>query len=163
MAEMTQFRQEISASEKANFSAIGDISVALEVALAQEREKAEHERTKLTAEVVSLINAMVEAQHGRWSTAIGSAKKDLSASQNRVQGGFQLVTKGLDKWSEREGAFSKALLGNKDEVKRSIQHASKVPNCTDISNHRRLINVVRQFKRVPDVSMRKLLSLSILR
>jgi kinesin family member 11 len=126
MAEMTQFRQEISASEKANVSAIGDISMALEAALAQEREKAEQERNKLTAEVVSLINVMVEAQHGRWSTAVGKAKQDLSASQSRVQGGFQFVSKGLDKWTEREGAFSKSLLGNKDEVKKSIQQASKV-------------------------------------
>ena len=123
---MTQFRQEISASEKANVSAIGDISMALEAALAQEREKAEQERNKLTAEVVSLINIMVEAQHGRWSTAVGNAKQDLSASQSRVQGGFQFVSKGLDKWTEREGAFSKSLLGNKDEVKKSIQQASKV-------------------------------------
>ena len=129
MAEMTQFRQEISASERLNVSAIGDISVALEAALAQEREKAEQERNKLAAEVVSLINAMVEAQHGRWSTAVGNAKRDLSASQSCVQGGFQLVSKGLDKWSEREGTFSKTLLGNKDEVKKSIQQASKVQNC----------------------------------
>ena len=126
---MNQFRQEISASESANVSAIGDISVALEAALVQEREKAEHERNKLAAEIVSLINAMVEAQHGRWSTAVGNAKRDLSASQSRVQGGFQLVSKGLDKWSEREGAFSKTLLGNKDEVKKSIQQASKVQDC----------------------------------
>lgn len=126
MAEMNQFRQEISASEKASVSAIGDISTALEAALAQEREKAEQERNKLTAEVVSLINAMVEAQHGRWSTAVDNAKHDLSASQNRVQGGFQLVSSGLDKWTEREGAFSKTMLGSKDEVKRTIQHASKV-------------------------------------
>ena len=40
MAEMNQFRQEISASEKASVSDIGDISTALEAALAQEREKA---------------------------------------------------------------------------------------------------------------------------
>jgi kinesin family member 11 len=126
MAEMSQFRQEISASEKANLSALGDISGALELALAQEREKAEQERNKLTAEVVSLISAMVEAQQGRWSTAVDSARQDLAASQNRVQGGFQTVSKGLDSWAEREGIFSKKLLSNKDEVKKSIVEAAKV-------------------------------------
>jgi hypothetical protein len=126
MAEMTQFRQEISASEKANVSALGDISGALELALAQEREKAEQERNKLANEVVSLITAMVEAQHGRWSTAVDSARQDLAASQGRVQGGFQTVSKGLDNWQEREGIFAKKLLSNKDEVKKSIVEAAKV-------------------------------------
>jgi hypothetical protein len=126
MAEMSQFRQEISASEKANLSALGDISGALELALAQEREKAEQERNKLTTEVVSLISAMVEAQQGRWSTAVDSARQDLAASQGRVQGGFQTVSKGLDSWAEREGIFSKKLLSNKDEVKKSIVEAAKV-------------------------------------
>jgi hypothetical protein len=131
MAEMGQFRQEISASEKANLSALGDISGALELALAQEREKAEQERNKLTTEVVSLITAMVEAQQGRWSTAVDSARQDLAASKGRVQGGFQTVSKGLDSWAEREGIFSKKLLSNKDEVKKSIVEAAKV---SDLAN-----------------------------
>ncbi len=163
MAEMSQFRQDISASEKANISAIGDISTALETALAQEREKAEQERNKLTAEVISLINAMVDAQHGRWSTAVGNAKQDLSASQSRVQGGFQLVSKGLDNWAEREGVFSKTLLGNKEEVKKSIQVASKVQCCGIYLTIRLLICAELQSKRVPDEFTLKLSNLWILK
>lgn len=163
MAEMNQFRQDISASEKANVTAIGDISTALETALAQEREKAEQERNKLTAEVVSLINAMVDAQHGRWSTAVVNAKQDLSTSQSRVQGGFQLVSKGLDNWAEREGAFSKTLLTNKDEVKKSIQLASKVQRCGIYLIIRLLISAELRSKTVPDEFMLKLSSLSILK
>jgi hypothetical protein len=126
MAEMTQFRQEVSASEKANISAMGDISAALETTLAQEREKAEQERNKLTTELISLISAMVEAQQTRWSNAVENARQDLVASQGRVQGGYQIVSKGLDDWADREGAFSKKLLNNKEEVKKSIVEASKV-------------------------------------
>jgi kinesin family member 11 len=163
MAEMNQFRQDISASEKANVTAIGDISTALEMALAQEREKAEQERNKLTAEVVSLINAMVDAQHGRWSTAVVNAKQDLSTSQSRVQGGFQLVSKSLDNWAEREGAFSKTLLSNKDEVKKSIQLASKVQHCGIYLTIRLLISAELQSKTVPDEFMLKLSSLWILK
>jgi kinesin family member 11 len=126
MAEMVQFRQEISANERANVSSIGEISSALENTVLQEREKAEQERKKLASEVVSLISAVLEGQHSRWSNAVEHARQDLSASQNRVQNGFQLVSNGLDGWAEREGTFSKRLLGNKDEVKKSIVEASKV-------------------------------------
>ena len=121
MAEMTQFRQEVTASEKANISALGDISMALETTLAQEREKAEQERTKLTTEIVSLINNMLEGQYERWSNTIDKTRQDLSASTSRVQGGYQFVSKGLDGWADREAGFSKKLLGNKDEVKKSCQ------------------------------------------
>ena len=123
---MTQFRQEISASEKANVSAIGEISTALELALSQEREKAEQERQKLTGAIASLITNMVEGQQARWSSTVDNARQDLAASQNRVQGGFQGVSKGLDSWADREGIFSKKMLANKDEVKKSIVDASKV-------------------------------------
>lgn len=126
MAEMTQFRQDISASEKANLSVIGEVSGTLEMALAREREKAEQERNKLTSEVVSLISAVLEGQQLRWSNAIETAKQDLSASKNSIQGGYQMVSKGLDSWADREGVFSKKLLSSKDEVKKSIQVASKV-------------------------------------
>ena len=126
MAEMTQFRQEVTASEKANISALGDISMALETTLAQEREKAEQERTKLTAEIVSLINNMLEGQYERWSNTVDKTRQDLSASTSRVQGGYQFVSKGLDGWADREAGFSKKLLGNKDEVKKSIVEAAKV-------------------------------------
>lgn len=163
MAEMTQFRQEISASEKANISALGDISGALELALAQEREKAEQERNKLTNEVVSLITAMVEAQQGRWSTAVDSARQDLAASQGRVQGGFQTVSKGLDSWQEREGIFAKKLLSNKDEVKKSIVEAAKALSSLHAANDRLLINVVLLSRTVQDVFMHKQSSWSILR
>jgi kinesin family member 11 len=125
MAEMTQFRQDISASEKANISALGDISATLEAALAEEREKAEQERQKLIAEFQKMINAMVENQHSRFSTAVDSVRQGLSASQSRVEGGFQLVSKGLDGWQERETVFSKKLVNNKEEVKKSIVEASK--------------------------------------
>ena len=137
--------------------------MALEAALAQEREKAEQERNKLTAEVVSLINTMVDAQHGRWSMAVGNVKQDLSASRSRVQGGFQLVSKGLDNWAEREGGFSKTLLGNKDEVKKSIQLASKVQCCDIYLTLRLLISAELQSKRVPDEFMLKPSSLWILK
>jgi hypothetical protein len=126
MVEMTQFRQEISASEKANISALGDISIALENALSQEREKAEQERTKLTTEIVSLITNMLEGQYGRWSSTVDKTRENLSASTSRVQGGYQFVSKGLDDWADRESKFSKKLLGNKDEVKKSIVEAAKV-------------------------------------
>jgi hypothetical protein len=126
MAEMTQFRQEIAASEKTNVAAIGEVSVALETALAQEREKAEQERAKLAGEIVSLISNMVEGQQARWSSTVDNARQDLAASQNRVQGGYQLVSKGLDSWAEREGTFSKKILVNKEEVKKSIVDAAKV-------------------------------------
>jgi len=126
MAEMTQFRQEISANERANISSIGEISTVLENALLQEREKAEQERNKLANEIVSLVTTVLEGQHSRWSNTVEHARQDLSASQNRVQNGFQLVSKGLDGWSEREITFSKRLLGQKDEVKKSIVEASKV-------------------------------------
>jgi kinesin family member 11 len=126
MAEMTQFRQEISASEKGNVAAIGEISTALEIALAQEREKAEQERAKLADEIVSLITNMVEGQQARWSSTVDGARTDLAASQSRVQGGYQVVSKGLDTWAEREGIFSKTMLSNKEEVKKSIVDAAKV-------------------------------------
>ena len=126
MAEMTQFRQEISATEKANISTIEEISNALESALLREREKAEQERKKLANEVVSLISAVLESQHSRWSNAVEHARQDLTGSQSRVQDGYQLVSKGLDGWAEREITFSKKLSGNKDEVKKSIIEASKV-------------------------------------
>jgi len=126
MAEMTQFRQDLTLTEKANVSAIGDVSAALEMVLSQEREKAEQERNKVTAEVINLINTLVEGQHSRWSNAVDNARQDLSASQSRVQGGYQTVSKGLDGWAEREGVFAKKLRENKDEVKKSIVEASKV-------------------------------------
>lgn len=126
MAEMTQFRQEISASEKGNVAAIGEISTALEIALAQEREKAEQERVKLTDEIVSLITNMVEGQQARWSNTVDGARTDLAASQSRVQGGYKVVSKGLDSWAQREGIFSKTILSNKEEVKKSIVDAAKV-------------------------------------
>jgi hypothetical protein len=100
--------------------------MALETALAQEREKAEQERAKLTGEIVSLISMMVEGQQARWSSTVDNARQDLAASQNRVQGGYQLVSKGLDSWAEREGSFSKKILVNKEEVKKSIVDAAKV-------------------------------------
>jgi len=126
MTEMNCLRQEVSASEKATISGIGDISVELEMALARELEKAEQERNKLTAELVSLVNAMVEGQTARWSNAFDNARQNLAASQSRVQGGYQIVSKGLDSWADREGAFSKKLLSSKDEVKKSIVEAAKV-------------------------------------
>jgi DNA anti-recombination protein RmuC len=126
MAEMTQFRQEVSASEKANISAIGDISTALQRTLAQEKDKSEKERQKLAQEITSLVNAMFENQQSRWSNAVGSVRTDLSSSQGRILGGFQLVAKGLDCWAERENVYSKKLLSNKDEMKKSIVEASKV-------------------------------------
>jgi kinesin family member 11 len=126
MAEMTQFRQEVAASEKANVSALGDLSTALEAALVLEREKAEQERNKLTTEVVALISAVLEGQHARWSDTVDHARQELSASQNRVQSGYQMVSKGWDSWADREGIFSKKLLGNKEEVKKSIVEAAKV-------------------------------------
>src|SRR5271170_6825741 len=70
MAEMNQFRQEISATERANVSTIGEISNALENALLQEREKAEQERNNLANEVVSLISAVLEGQNSRWCNAV---------------------------------------------------------------------------------------------
>lgn len=126
MAEMTQFRQEVATSEKANVSALGDLSAALEAALAHEREKAEQERNKLTTEVVALISAVLEGQHARWADTVDHARQELSASQNCVQSGYQMVLKGWDSWADREGMFSKKLLGNKDEVKKSIVEAAKV-------------------------------------
>jgi hypothetical protein len=163
MAEMTQFRQEVSATEKANVTALGDLSTALEKALAQEREKAEFERNKLTTEVVALINAALDGQYTRWSDTIGHAKQELSASQNRVQGGYQLVSRGWDSWAEREGIFSKKLLGNKDEIKKSIVEAAKVLQFLYYSYNRLLINVVLQFRRVQDGFMHRQLNWLILR
>jgi kinesin family member 11 len=147
MAEMTQFRQEISASERANISSIGEISNALENALSQEREKAEQERNKLAAEVVSLISTVLEGQHMRWTNAVENARQDLSASQNRVQGGYRMFGKGLDGWADRESTFSKKLLGNKDEVKKSIVDASKVLRLVSSANLRLLIKAVLPFKK----------------
>jgi len=126
LAEMNQFRQDVNACEDVNVSALGQISATLERALEQEREKAEEERNKLTTEVAALINAMIEGQHARWFTAVDEARNELAASQSRVQGGYQLVSKGLDSWADREGAFSKKLLGNKEEVKKTIVDAAKV-------------------------------------
>ena len=163
MAEMTQFRQEISASEKANVSALGDLSTALEAALAQEREKAEQERNKLTAEVAALISAVLEGQHARWADTVGHARQELCASQNRVQGGYQLVSKGWDSWADREGTFSKKLLGSKDEVKKSIVEASKVLHFLHRAYNRLLISVVLLFRRVQDGFMHRLSNWSILR
>jgi hypothetical protein len=163
MAEMTQFRQEISATERANVSTIGEISNALENALLQEREKAEQERNKLANEVVSLISAVLEGQHSRWSSAVEHARQDLSASQSRVQNGYQLVSKGLDGWADRESTFSKRLLGNKDEVKKSIVEASKVLHHFRFPNCRLLIKAVLQFKKVQDGFMRRLSNLWIVR
>jgi len=160
---MTQFRQEVSASEKANVTAIGDISAALEATLAQEREKAEQERHNLTAEIQRMINTMVENQQGRWTSAVDHVKQDLSASQGRVQGGFQLVSKGLDSWQERESAFSKKLLNNKEDVKKSIVEASKVISAGSNANCRLLISAGRQFKIARDAFMLRLLSSWILR
>lgn len=161
MAEMTQFRQELSASEKANITALGDISMALETALTQEREKAEQERMKLTTEIVSLINNMLEGQYGRWSNTVEKTRQDLSASTNRVQGGYQFVSNGLDSWADREGKFSKRLLGNKDEVKKSIVEAAKVLTLLNALTIRSLINGVLLFKKVQDEFMRKRSNLSI--
>jgi hypothetical protein len=127
MAEMTQFRQEIAASEKGNVAALGVISTALETALVLEREQAEEERMKLTDEIVSLVSTMIEGQQARWSSTVDHVRTDLASSQNRVQGGYQLVSKGLDTWAEREGVFSKTMLVNKDDVKKSIVEAAKVP------------------------------------
>ena len=163
MAEMTQFRQEISATERANVSTIGEISNALENALLQEREKAEQERNKLANEVVSLISAVLEGQHSRWCNAVEHARQDLSASQNRVQSGYQLVSKGLDGWADRESTFSKKLLGNKDEVKKSIVEASKVLHHFRFANCRLPIKAVLQFKTVQDGFMRRLSNLWIVR
>ena len=159
MAEMTQFRQEISASEKANLSAMGDISIALETALAHEREKAEQERNNLTSEIVSLINAVLDGQHARWSAAVENAKQDLSASQSHVHGGYQLVSKGLDSWADREGLFTKKLLNNKDEVKKSIIEASKVCITMDYAYDRRPTSAALQYRRVQNEFMRRPLNL----
>jgi hypothetical protein len=126
MAEMTQFRQEMSASEKATTSYLEEISTALETTLAQEKEKTEQERNKLTSEIVALITTMLQGQESRWSSTFEKVREDLSASQNRVQGGYQMIAKGLDNWANRENAFSKKLLGSKDDVKKSIVEASKV-------------------------------------
>lgn len=150
MAEMTQFRQEVSEVETANVSAIGDISIALEAALTREREKAEQERNKLATEVVSLINTMLQGQHTRFSNAIDNVRQNLAASQTRIQDGYQIVSKGLDSWVERETVFSKKLLGNKDEVKKSIVDAAKVPRVLCCADNRRLTNVVHLFKRALD-------------
>jgi len=126
MAEMTQFRQEVSVSERANVAGIAEISTALDAALSQERDKAEQERTKLADEVTSLIYAMVETQQSRWLSVVEHAKQDLASSQTRIQNNYSFVSKGLDGWAERESVFSKKLLGNKDEVKKSIVDAAKV-------------------------------------
>lgn len=163
IAEMTQFRQEISASEKTNLSALGEISTALETALSQEREKADQERKKLTTEIVSMINAVLDGQYGRWASAVDTAKNDLVTSQTQVQGGYRLVSKGLDGWADREGAFSKKLLGNKEEVKKSIVEAAKVFQRFDYAKHRLLVNMVLLFRRVQKGFMHKPSSLSILR
>jgi len=164
MAEMTQFRQEVAASEKTNVSALGDLSTALEAALAHEREKAEQERNKLTTEVVALINAVLEGQHVRWSDTVDHARQELSASQNRVQSGYQMVSKGWESWADREGVFSKKLLSNKEEVKKSIVEAAKVLySIVSLLNLRLLSSVVLQFRRVQDEFTHRLLSWWILR
>ena len=70
---------------------------------------------------------MLEGQHGDGLTTVDNDKTGAYLRHtNRVQGGYQLVSKGLDTWADREGMFSKKLLGNKDEVKKSIVEASKV-------------------------------------
>ena len=131
---MTQFRQEVSVSERANVSGIAEISNTLEAAMSQEREKAEQERTKLAEEVTSLIHAMVETQQSRWLNVVEHAKQDLTSSQTRIQNSYSLLSKGLDSWADREAIFSKKLLGNKDEVKKSIVDAAKVWEASDRSS-----------------------------
>jgi hypothetical protein len=163
MAEMTQFRQEISASEKANVSTIGDISQALAAALSLEREKVDQERAKLTTEVASLINAMVEGQQARWLSAVENVRQDLASSQSRVQGGYQLVSKGLDSWADREGAFSKKLLVNKEDVKKSIVEASKVTTLVPVTDNRLRIDRVAPFKTAHEECTRKQLNWWIVR
>jgi hypothetical protein len=128
MAEMTQFRNDVNVSEKSNLSAIADVTAVLETALNQERKKAEQEKVKFTTEIVALIEALVDGQQTRWSTAVEQTRKDLVTSQSKVQSGYQLVSKGLDQWAERETTFSKEILGNKEEVKKSIVDAAKVLN-----------------------------------
>jgi hypothetical protein len=165
MAEMTQFRSDVNASEKINLSAMADISGVLGAALNKERETAEQEKIKFTNEIVTLINALVDGQQGRWSNAVEQTQKDLSTSQNKVQSGYQLVSKGLDQWAERETTFSKEILGNKEEVKKSIVDAAKVPRLLfqRLTVNRLRSNVVRRFKRALDESMPKRSNLWILR
>ena len=163
MAEMTQFRQEVSASERANISAIGEISAALEAALAEEREKSEQERQRVEAEIQKMIDTMVDNQQSRWISAVDNARQALFASQGRVQGFSQIVTKGLDNWQERESAFSKKLVSNKEEVKKSIVDASKALLPSFDANGRVLTSAVRPFKRVQDAFMHKPSSSLILR
>lgn len=145
MAEMTQFRNDVNVSEKVNLSAMADISGVLGAALNQERETAEQEKIKFTSEIVALINALVDGQQSRWSNAVEQTRKDLTTSQNKVQSGYQLVSKGLDQWADRETTFSKEILGNKEEVKKSIVDAAKVPRrlFVKLTENRLLSNVVR--------------------
>jgi hypothetical protein len=165
MAEMTQFRSDVNASEKINLSAMSDISGVLGAALNRERETAEQEKIKFTNEIVTLINALVDGQQSRWSTAVEQTQKDLATSQNKVQSGYQLVSKGLDQWAERETTFSKEILGNKEEVKKSIVDAAKVPQLlfNRLTINRLRSNVVRRFKPALDESMLKRSNLWILR
>jgi hypothetical protein len=160
---MAQFREEVSAASESSISAIGDISIALEAALALEREKAEQERDKFATEVVSLLNAMVEKQHARFFSTIDNAKQSLATSQNRVQDGYKIVSEGLGSWVERETVFSKKLLGNKDDVKKSIVDAAKVPQFCYCADNRLLTSDAYPSKRARNGFMLRLSSLSIVR
>lgn len=155
MAEMTQFRHDINVSERANLCAIDEISVALDAALAQERERAEQEKARFTTDMVALIDALIEGQQSRWSTAVEQTRQGLATSQNKVQAGYQLVSRGLDTWAERETSFSKEILGNKDEVKKSIVDAAKVLStlASTLNLYRLLTNVAILFKKAHDASM----------
>ena len=155
MAEMTQFRQDINVSERTNLSALDEVSVALDAALAQERERAEQEKAKFTTEIVALIDALVEGQQTRWSTAVHQTREGLAISQNNVQAGYRLVSRGLDTWAERETSFSKEILGNKDEVKKSIVDAAKVISvlASTLNTYRLLTSVAIRFKKAHDASM----------
>jgi hypothetical protein len=165
MAEMTQFRNDVNVSEKTNLSAIADVTAVLETALNQERKKAEQEKVKFTTEIVALIEALVDGQQTRWSTAVEQTRKDLVTSQSKVQSGYQLVSKGLDQWAERETTFSKEILGNKEEVKKSIVDAAKVRRLLfqRLTLNRLLSNAVQRSKRALDESMLKRSNLWILR
>jgi hypothetical protein len=165
MAEMNQFRNDINVTEKTNLSAMADVSAILGAALNQERQTAEQEKLKFTSQIVALINALVDGQQNRWSNAVEQTQKGLITSQDKVQSGYQLVSKGLDQWAERETTFSKEILGNKEEVKKSIVDAAKVPQLLiqRLTVNRLRSNAVQRSKRALDESMLKRSNLWILR
>ncbi|KAF3164131.1 kinesin motor protein cin8 [Orbilia oligospora] len=114
-------RLEVEAANKAAITAQASAADSIAAVLAEESQKAAHERQQLVAQITQLVTKNALEQDKRLAQRMGSVQSGLTVTSDRLSSATGSICAGINQWSEAEEGFRGGLSVTRDGIKKKLQ------------------------------------------